>query len=164
MRRAAVIGLILAAVLGTTGCDDGSQGGQPPTGTTSSTTPSEVPTFWIYLGVTNDVGRLGALQFDARYLGDTGGWVGAAGWGLCEARVPAALATFNDKGAGLLSGAMIDLDGLPTPGVMARCVFRADEDLSPSSFEVDVVDSANVEGNRPKTQPVMAVVGIEPAP
>ena len=164
MRRAAVIGLILAAVLGTTSCDDGSPGGWPPTSSTSSTTPGDLSTFWVSLGVTNDVGRLGALQFDARYLGDTGGWVGAAGWVLCETRVPNALATFNNKGGGLLSGAMINLDGLPTPGVMARCTFRTDEDLSPGSFEVDVVDSANIEGYPPKTQPVMAVIGIEPAP
>ena len=163
LRGATCLGLSLMLFTALPACDHGSRRGSPMTtfATTSSTTPSNVPSFEVYLGVTNNVGRLGALQFDVRFLGDTGGWVGAAGWVRCETTVEAALATFNDKGQGVLSGAMIDLNGLPTPGNMARCTFRAGEEMSPNSFEVDVVDSATTEGVPPATAPSMAVTRVE---
>src|SRR5512143_801692 len=87
------------------GCDDGSQsaclqGGCPTSTTVSVTLPSDTSSFDVYLAVTNDAGLLGALQFDARFLGGTGDWVGVAGSVRCAALIDMSLSMFNDKGGG----------------------------------------------------------------
>ena len=113
----------------------------------------------IVVGVTNDAGKLGALQFDIIHSG-SGGFAGAAGSARCSTQVPAALATFNDKGRGTLSGALIDLDGIPTPGPVASCTFRSREAVTTADFSVRVVDSAATEGGPPERSPQMAIVSM----
>jgi hypothetical protein len=119
----------------------------------------------VTVGVTNDVGLLGAIQFDIAYGGDSGGFAGAAGSARCFSEVAAALSSFNDKGSGVLSGALIDLDGIPTPGPIATCTFRSRDSVRPTDFSVTVVDASPPATDMPLPEfPVMAVTALERAP
>jgi len=117
--------------------------------------------FDVYIAVANDAGPLGALQFDIVFLGNDGGWFGAGGSTRCSSLGGGSeLSTFNDKGGGLLSGAIVDLEGIETPGEVARCTFGMDMPVLPEYFAVDVVDFADVEGNPPPEDPIMEVARI----
>lgn len=113
----------------------------------------------IVIGVTNGVGVLGALQFDVTHHG-SGGFAGAGGSAGCRSLVQAALATFNDKGHGTLTGALVDLDGIPTPGAVASCTFKSREAVNPSDFSIRVTDATNPEVGKLAQNPQMAVLSL----
>jgi hypothetical protein len=126
-----------------------------------SDTDRSARSFAVTVGVNNAAGRLGALQFDISFRGSgRGGFAGAAGSARCQTEIPAALATFNDKGNGTLSGALVDLDGIETPGAVATCTFKSRENVSAGDFSIRVVDAADVEGGAPVHAPQMGVQNL----
>jgi hypothetical protein len=137
--------------------DDGSEKGDV---NDDSDADRAARTFQVTVGVTNSAGSLGALQFDIIHGGASGGFAGAAGAARCQSLIAGALATFNDKGHGTLSGALIHLEGIPTPGPVASCTFKSREPVSPADFSIRVVDAADSEGNKPGQDPQMAVVSV----
>jgi hypothetical protein len=118
----------------------------------------------VTVGVTNHPGVLGALQFDIIFRGDAGGFAGAAGSAKCFSEIPAALSTFNDKGKGTLSGALIDLEGIQTPGAIATCTFKSRSAVGPSDFSVTVVDASPPDTGKSLPEfPQMAVIDLRAA-
>jgi hypothetical protein len=139
------------ALVATSGCDD-----DPGLLAPSPTAPRYRVTF----SVVSDDGLLGALQFDVEYLGSSGTFVGAGGSVSCVPRVSVHIASFNDRGDGRLSAALVDIDGFPTPAAIADCYFVTDDDIDVGSFAITTIDAAGV-GDAPLTMlPVMEVTAL----
>jgi len=135
-----------------------------PSTTVTTTLPGNAATpYAVTFGVTTSSGQLAALQFDARYRRDGGGWLGAGGRVVCTTAVPIALATFNDRGGAWLSAALVDLEGFPTPADVATCIFKTRVPLLPEDFAVEVIDASGPDVDLPLDPfPAMAVTSIEP--
>ncbi|MEE8312327.1 MAG: hypothetical protein V3R77_08720, partial [Candidatus Binatia bacterium] len=149
--RAMAIGLLAAIPLavGACGSDDAAR----------------IRDYAVTFSVTSDSGSLAALQFDVRYLDGNGGWVGAAGSVVCSTLIDVALATYNDRGAGRLSAAIIDLEGFDTPNAMSTCVLRAADAPTAQSFAIIVLDATTPDSTgpgvgRPDPFPIMQVTSI----
>jgi hypothetical protein len=119
-----------------------------------------LPQYAVTFAVINDVGTLGGLQFDVDYLGVNGSYVEYRGSVDCVPLVSVALAAFNDRGNGRLSGALSDVSGFPTPTAVARCTFATAEPLDVDSFRVTVIDAAPVGGIGPPVVPVMRASAV----
>ncbi|MFQ5477396.1 MAG: hypothetical protein ACE5E4_02135 [Candidatus Binatia bacterium] len=136
----------------------------PPSSSTapkaSSDHKAQTRTYAVTVGVSSDSGSVAALQFDIKYKGE-GGFVGDAGDVECESAFEGSLATFNNKGDGLVSGAIIDLAGFSTPTEVATCSFRTKEDPSKDSFEVTAVDSSDADSTKIEPAPVMVATAVK---
>ena len=118
----------------------------------------------IQVAVTSDSGTLGALQFDITHLGASGGFVGAGGSVDCAADVAAGLTSFNDRGAGRLSAAFVDLNGFSTPTAVATCRFKTREQLARGSFQVTTIDASPPGLGQVDIRPTMEVVDVYQVP
>jgi hypothetical protein len=147
---------------GDTGGGDAGDGGDSGRADANedSDTDRAARAYAVTVSVTNAAGPLGALQFDIVHRGGSGGFAGAAASARCSAQLPAALATFNDRGNGTVSGALVDLNGIDTPGAVATCTFKSRDSVSPGDFSVQVVDAAGVEGEKPAQDPRMSVTDV----
>jgi hypothetical protein len=151
--RAMAIGLLAAIPLavGACGSDDAAR----------------IQDYAVTFSVTSDSGSLAALQFDARYLDGNGGWSGSAGSVACANLVDVALSTYNVRGGGLLSAAIVDLEGFDTPTPVSTCVLRAAEEPTAESFDVTVIDASTPDAagpyrGIPDPFPIMEVTSILP--
>lgn len=126
--------------------------------------PADPVTYELRLAVTTSGVALGALQFELRHLGASGGFVGRGGSVECNGSISGAMATFNNVGNGKIKGAIIDIDGFPVPSEVATCSFRTSEDLFPGSFDMTVMEAtdADLGGNGQSLDPFpsMAVVDV----
>ncbi|MEO2138426.1 MAG: hypothetical protein ABGY28_13310 [bacterium] len=126
--------------------------------------PADPVTYELRLAVTTSGVALGALQFELRHLGASGGFVGRGGSVECNGSISGAMATFNNVGNGKIKGAIIDIDGFPVPSEIATCSFRTSEDLLPGSFDMTVIEAtdADLGGNGQSLDPFpgMAVVDV----
>jgi hypothetical protein len=147
------LGSALALILSISSCDGPLAGDSLPPGTNS--------TYEITLAVTTSGVALGALQFEVRHLGGSGGFVGQGSSVECNGSISGALATFNNVGNGKLKGAIIDVDGFPIPTEVATCSFHTSEDLFPGSFDMIVMEATNADfGGTLDPFPAMAVVDV----
>ncbi len=103
------------------------------------------PSYDVTAEVIDDVGRVGALQFEIEHTGTSGGWQGAGGGVRCSWHLEAALSSCNDIGGGRVRCAIVDIAGFDTPAPTVTCTFKTDETLSPSNFVVNVVDASSPE-------------------
>jgi len=144
------------AALGRGGGGDGNSPGEAGADDTSndeSDDDARAVEYAVVLGVTTESGVLGALQFDIRHTGVSGGWLGAGASAACTADVQVALATFNDRKGGFLSGALVDLSGIDTPGRIATCTFKSRDAVDAGSFSVQVVDASSTNPQDPPPAP-----------
>jgi len=144
------IGLLVAAPLAAAGC--------------GSDDAARIQDYAVTFSVTSDSGSLAALHFDVRYLDGNGGWAGSAGNipgnVVCSTLVDVALATYNDRGNGFLSAAIIDLEGFDTPNPMSTCILRAADPPTAQSFAITVIDASTPDGGNPTPFPFMQVTSI----
>lgn len=121
-------------------------------------------TYELRLAVNTSGTSLGALQFELRHLGSSGGFVGRGGSVECSGSISGAMATFNNVGNGKVKGAIIDIDGFPIPTEVATCSFRTSEDLSAASFNMTVIEATDADlsgtGQSLDPFPGMAVVDV----
>ena len=115
--------------------------------------------YTVTVGVTSGGGLLSALQFDVRYNGD-GDWLGGAGSVVCSTHPQVALATYNNRGNGWYSAAMIDLTGFDAVGPITTCKISSRDPVDASSFSVTVIDAATPEAGPPDPFPQMAITDI----
>lgn len=148
--------------------DDGQASDNQPQDDGQDDNPAPPPvdpvTYELRLAVTTSGVALGALQFELRHLGASGGFVGLGGSVECNGSISGAMATFNNVGNGKIKGAIIDIDGFPVPSEVATCSFRTSEDLFPGSFDMTVMEAtdADLGGNGQSLDPfpAMAVVDV----
>lgn len=148
--------------------DDGQANDNQPPDDGQDNDPAPPPvdpvTYELRLAVTTSGVALGALQFELRHLGASGGFVGRGGSVECNGSISGAMATFNNVGNGKIKGAIIDIDGFAVPSEVATCSFRTSEDLFPGSFDMTVMEAtdADLGGNGQSLDPfpAMAVVDV----
>lgn len=109
----------------------------------------------VTFAVTSRSGRLGAVQFDARASGD---WQGTGGSVACRNVAGAAMMACNDKGGGLLTCALIDQGGIPTPKRLVVCSLSSSKPVSAGAISVRVVD-ASTPGMKPAS-PTVSVAEV----
>ncbi|HYB97933.1 MAG TPA: hypothetical protein VEC57_02255 [Candidatus Limnocylindrales bacterium] len=139
------------------GCGDGSGGSFDD----SDGDDQGAPAYEVTASVVDAVGLVGALQFEIRYLGESGGWAGRGASVICEA-LTAGLAATNYPGARSVKVGLVSLDGIPTPSAVVRCVFRSRDVLDEDSFEVEVADASDVETMPLEEFPAMEVTLVDP--
>jgi hypothetical protein len=105
-------------------------------------------------------GNYGALQFDIRHLGDSGGFVGRNDKVDCVPLVEAIVAS-NYLGERETKVGMISVEGIVTPAALLRCGFRTSEELTPADFEIEVTDSSDTNSMQVEP-PVVKVKSIIP--
>ena len=138
-------------------------GNNQPQANDESDEDARAVAYAVSIGVTTSSGALGALQFDIRQVGATGGWLGAGAGAVCTPDVPVALAQFNDRGGRWLSAAMVDMSGITTPGPVVTCTFKSREPVSAGNFSVQVIDASGLDADptaKPEPFPVMAVTNV----
>jgi hypothetical protein len=116
------------------GDDDAEAENDPDVGHTT-------PSYDVTVDILNNAGLIAALQFDINHTGRSGGWQGQGGSVRCDWRISGGLAVCNDVSNGRVRCAYTDLSGFQTPASVITCVFRTDDALSASNFNVQVVDS-----------------------
>ena len=116
--------------------DDGqAHANQPPDdgqGDAPAPPPVAPVTYELRLAVTTSGVALGALQFELRHLGASGGFVGRGGSVECNGSISGAMATFNNVGNGKIKGAIIDIDGFPVPSEVAPVLSAPAKTSSPA--------------------------------
>jgi hypothetical protein len=108
----------------------------------------------VTFGVSNRVGRLGAVQFDASAKGGAD-WQGTAASVACRNLSGASMMACNDKGGGRLSCAFVDANGIGTPLALVTCRISSSKPLAASDFTVKVVDASS-----PAMKPAKATVVV----
>lgn len=98
---------------------------------------------------------LGALQFDVKYHGGSGGWLGAGGGAACTWLVSAAIHACNDKRGGDLTCALVDTNGISGPTALMECTFKSRNSVDTGSFSVNVTDASS-----PSLEPANARVFV----
>jgi hypothetical protein len=154
-------GIALVAFLAAmAGCQDGAT---PPAGEALQTPAAAVDSagqFAVTFAIRNAIANVAALQFDVNYSG--GEFSGAGGDVECSSPFSGAIATFNNKGGGLLSGAVIDISGFAAPADIATCVVTAESKPGPDDFTVTPVDSSDASSQPLVPAPDMAATAIHP--
>ncbi len=116
------------------------------------------PAYDLTIGVRTG-GQFGALQLEINHLGGAGGFIGRGDQVDCVSLVEA-IAAANYAGERTAKIGLISLAGINTPGNVVRCGFRTREPLSPNSFNVKVVDAADVESQPLDPMPTVAITGV----
>jgi hypothetical protein len=106
-------------------------------------------------------GTYGALQFDIRHLGDSGGFVGHGDKVDCVSLVADVIVASNYLGERETKIGIISLQGVSTPAALLRCGFRTREGLTPADFEIEVTDSSDTNSMQVEP-PVVKVQSIVP--
>jgi len=148
--RALQVACLFVLCAGSSGCGDGSDAG----------VDNATLSYEITIRVTDDVGTLGALQFEVVYTGDSGGWAGFGDTVACEALTEGLAAANHFRGK--LKIGLVSLQGIPTPGDVVKCIFRTHDTLDADDFEVEVTDASTLETDPLPAPPRMAVTGVEP--
>jgi hypothetical protein len=141
-RRRFVQIVAIAVAIVSTGCGDGDG--------------SSIPQYTLEFQVTTG-GRFGALQLEVTHLGESGEFIGRGDKIDCVALVDALTAS-NYLGERTAKIGMISLNGVPTPAPIMQCGFRTYEELTPDSFDVDVVDASTTGGDPIAPIPLVGVV------
>jgi hypothetical protein len=124
--------LIVSTVLALGGCGDDSDDSEGPT------TISYVVSF----NLEQTTGLVGALQFEVKYLGDDGDWLGAKAKVRCTWRVVAAIKSCTGKENGRMTCAIVDSHGFVGPTALMECDFIShDGEIEAADFRVSVVDA-----------------------
>ena len=113
--------------------------------------------YTVTFGVSNRVGRLGAVQFEATAKGSAD-WQGAAASVACRNVSGAAMMACNDRGSGRLSCAIIDQKGIATPMSLVSCRISAAKSLAAGDFAVKVVDASSPDMKPAKPSVVVTAV------
>ena len=101
------------------------------------------PSYDVTVDILNNAGLIGALQFDINHTGKSGGWQGQGGSVRCNWRIGGGLAVCNDVSSGRVRCAFTDLSGFQTPAAVITCIFRTDDALNASNFNVHVVEATS---------------------
>ena len=111
--------------------------------------------YGVRFDVAETNGPLGALQFDVKYHGGSGGWLGAGGGAACTWLVAAAIHACNDKRGGDLTCAVVDTTGITGPVALMECSFKSRNSVATGDFSVNVTDAST-----PDLQPTDARVFV----
>jgi hypothetical protein len=152
---------LIASLLVLPGCAELSSGNFGGTQSTSTPSPSDGKpatagpsgAYAVTLGVKNNAGRLGAIQFTARARG-AGSWQGAGANVACTNLTGRSMHACNGNGSELSCG-LIDTNGISTPTDLVTCTFKSSAAVSSVDFSVQVVDATNT-----ATKPVKADVVV----
>lgn len=117
-------------------------------------------TFTLEFAVTSASGRVGALQLEVTYLGDSGGFIASGDSVDCEALVDGLVAA-NYLGERTAKMGIVNIQGFSTPAPVLRCGFHTEDALDASSFNVDVVDASSPGGNPIDPTPTVDVTVTE---
>jgi len=129
--------------------DDG--GPQPPS--------ADDPVYDVTFTLASDVGSIGALQFEAEFMAERGGWVGARTAVDCRFLAPVDVAACNDKSGGALVCAFASVAGIDTPSDIVRCAVASGTEPVAADFDVRTVDASTPEFGR--LSAVVSVGAIE---
>jgi hypothetical protein len=140
----------------TGGEDEVPLGEEPGTGVNDATDDDARATeYGVRFDLAATDGPLGALQFDVKYHGGSGGWLGAGGGAACTWLVSAALHTCNDKRGGDLTCAVVDTNGVSGPAALMECSFKSRNSVAAGDFSVNVTDAST-----PSLEPANARVFV----
>lgn len=103
------------------------------------------PSYAVTVEILNGAGLVGALQFDVNHTGGSGGWQGSKGSVRCSWNVSGGITACNDVGSGRVRCALADVSGFQTPASIATCIFRTDDPVNASNFNVNVIDASDPE-------------------
>jgi hypothetical protein len=159
--------VVLPAVVvlsGCAGCDGSGDVAVTGSGSPSSATDAEALRYAVTASVVSSSGSLGALQYEIRYLGGDGVFVGAAGAVECESAAQAQLASFNNAGDGFLKAALVDLKGFATPSPISVCQFATPGSLSAGDFSISIVDASPPGLEDLDTFPAMEITSVARVP
>lgn len=127
----------------TAGEDEVPLGEEPGTGVNDATDDDARATeYGVRFDLGPTQGPLGALQFDVKYHGGSGGWLGAGGGAACTWLVSAAIHACNDKRGGDLTCAIVDTSGISGPAALMECSFKSRNSVAASDFSVNVTDAS----------------------
>jgi hypothetical protein len=127
----------------TAGEDDVPLGEEPGTGVNDATDDDARATeYGVRFDLGPTQGPLGALQFDVKYHGGSGGWLGAGGGAACTWLVSAAIHACNDKRGGDLTCAIVDTNGIAGPAALMECTFKSRNSVAASDFSANVTDAS----------------------
>jgi len=127
----------------TAGEDEVPLGEEPGTGVNDATDDDARATeYGVRFDLGPTQGPLGALQFDVKYHGGSGGWLGAGGGAACTWLVSAAIHACNDKRGGDLTCAIVDTSGISGPAGLMECSFKSRNSVAASDFSANVTDAS----------------------
>jgi hypothetical protein len=127
----------------TAGEDDVPLGEEPGTGVNDATDDDARATeYGVRFDLAATSSPLGALQFDVKYNGGSGGWLGAGGGAACTWLVSAAIHACNDKRGGDLTCAIVDTNGIAGPAALMECTFKSRNSVAASDFSANVTDAS----------------------
>ncbi|HXC50911.1 MAG TPA: hypothetical protein VN634_08510 [Candidatus Limnocylindrales bacterium] len=145
--------LSLALLVLAAGCGDGNRSYD-----SSPADDTNAPVYTVTVAVTSDA-NLGALQLEVRHRGDSGGFVADGDRARCQAEVTAIMAA-NVLGHGSLKVGLVSLAGFRTPATIVHCSFRTYEVISTQSFDVDVTDASDPNGDAVRPVPTAVVSSV----
>ncbi|MFN2378084.1 MAG: hypothetical protein ABR538_16255 [Candidatus Binatia bacterium] len=119
------------------------------------------PAYNLEIWATGDAPRFGALQFEIRHLGSSGGFVGRGDKVDCVSLVEAITAA-NYKGQGQVTVGFISVAGVRLNIPIMRCGFRTREGLSPASFDVKVTDASDTNSKPLDPEPNVVISSVTP--
>jgi len=123
-------------------------GEEPGTGVNDATDDDARATeYGVRFDLAATQGPLGALQFDVKYHGGSGGWLGAGGGAACTWLVSAAIHACNDKRGGDLTCAVVDTNGVSGPAGLMECSFKSRNSVAAGDFSVNVTDASTPDLN-----------------
>jgi len=129
---------------------------EPGTGVNDATDDDARATeYGVRFDLAETNGSVGALQFDVKYHGGSGGWLGAGGGAACTWLVAAAMHVCNDKRGGDLTCAVVDTTGVSGPVALMECSFKSRNSVAAGDFSVNVTDAST-----PELQPTDARVFV----
>ena len=139
-----VIGAIVAA---TSACDDDFVHG-------------EAADFAATIAVTNDVGVLGSIAFDVRYVGASGEFVVDDDGVSCEIVAPDAFAVVTPRSSERVSVGISSFTGIASPGSLVRCRIRCVTPLEPGDIAIALTEALDMAGDPTLVAPALEVAAI----
>jgi hypothetical protein len=147
---ARLVGGVLLGVLvvAASGCDDDFvHGGDPGE-------------FDATIAVTNDVGVLGSISFELRYVGVSGEFVEEDDGVRCDIVAPGAFAVVTPRSAERVSIGLSSFTGIVSPGSLVRCRVRCATPLDASDFAIALTEALDGAGSPTPETPALEVTDI----
>jgi hypothetical protein len=146
------------------GSFDGGTGAAPvaPRGTDPDYDESDCENatgYIVVVGSDRNSEDLGAIQFNVRHRGSSGCFVDSPDGTPCDATNPELFNAGNYRGTGVASFAAISLAPFQTNRDFVRCYFNSDQPVSASSFDIEIIDAADLSAN-PISVPPMRVMSV----
>jgi len=116
--------------------------------------------FAATIEITNNVGLLGSIALELRFVGPSGEFVSDDDGVSCDVIAGDAFAVVTPRSSDRVDVGVSSFTGIATPGPLLRCQVRSVTPVTASDLTIEVTEALDTAGDPPAELPTLAVTDV----